>query len=59
MVKDKHIDLGNLDLLLEKINHQRLNILGLCETRWSGRDVSAEATTKLYLAGIKRGDFLA
>ena len=30
-----HVDLAKLDLLIEEFKEQKLNILGLCETRWS------------------------
>ena len=36
MLSDSHIDLYKLDLLIEEMKIQKLNILGLCETRWSG-----------------------
>ena len=35
MQDDGYIDLPKLDILIEKMRHQKLNILGLCETGWS------------------------
>ena len=37
MQEEGNIDLAKLDILIEEMKHQKLNILGLCETRWSGK----------------------
>ena len=55
MLSDSHIDLYKLDLLIEEMKIQKLNILGLCETRWSGEGCFKRGDYEIHFSGNSKG----
>ena len=55
MQEDGHIDLAKLDLLIEEFKEQKLNILGLCETRWSGEGQFKRGEYTVVHSGSDKG----
>ncbi|RUS86947.1 hypothetical protein EGW08_005272 [Elysia chlorotica] len=50
-----HIDLAKLDLLLVEFKEQKLNILGLCETRWSKQGKFNRGEYTVVHSGSEKG----
>ena len=50
-----HIDLAKLDLLIDEFKEQKLNILGLCETRWSKEGQFSRGEYTVVHSGSDKG----
>ena len=58
MLDDGHMDLAKLDLLLDEMDQEKINILGLCEIRWSKEGKFSRGDhTVIYSGNAKGGDY--
>ena len=46
---------GKLDLLLEELNDHKINITGLCETRWKGEGIFSKGDHAVVFSGNEKG----